>query len=235
QADGRSRHRSGLHQRCRSASVPPRPARASGLAAPAKASRVGLAEHSHPAWPRYVGVPMRGPDDLTHADAVRLRPRAAVALVVVAAVITACATGSSSGQGLAAPQRSVVPDPDYTRLCAPVGADSSSTCLRLTLQAIDTARAREGVRPMALPGDFASLTVPEQLFVAVDRERVDRGLAPFSGLSASLDAGAQRGAERARLPPRPGHDFTAAETEWIGAVDNGLDADFQWMYDDGPD
>lgn len=172
---------------------------------------------------------------MTHADAVRLRPRAAVALVVVAAVITACATGSSSGQGLAAPQRSVVPDPDYTRLCAPVGADSSSTCLRLTLQAIDTARAREGVRPMALPGDFASLTVPEQLFVAVDRERVDRGLAPFSGLSASLDAGAQRGAERARLPARPGHDFTAAETEWIGAVDNGLDADFQWMYDDGPD
>ena len=33
-----------------------------------------------------------------------------------------------------------------------------------------------------------------------------------------------------RVPPS-----APVSTEWIGAVDNGLDADFQWMYDDGPD
>ena len=40
---------------------------------------------------------------------------------------------------------------------------------------------------MALPADFPRLTVPEQLFVAIDRERVDRGLAPFTGLTAALE------------------------------------------------
>ena len=44
---------------------------------------------------------------------------------------------------------------------------------------------------MELPADFARLTVPEQLFVAIDRERVDRGLAPFTGLT-----------DRTRLPTR---------------------------------
>jgi hypothetical protein len=115
-----------------------------------------------------------------------------------------------------------------------VGGDSSNTCLRLTLQAIDTARAGEGLPPMELPGNFAQLSVPEQLFVALNRERVDRGLTPFSGLSAALDTDAQKGAASAQLPPNPGKDYTSVDAEWIGAVDNGLDADYQWMYNDGP-
>ena len=100
--------------------------------------------------------------------------------------------------------------PDYSDDCAPVGADTSGPCLRITLSAIDAARAEEGLRPMALPADFPRLTVPEQLFVAVDRERVDRGLAPFTGLTTALDAGAQNGADTARLPPRPGAAYGSA-------------------------
>ena len=59
---------------------------------------------------------------------------------------------------------------------------------------------------MVLPADFPQLTVPEQLFVAVDRERVDRGLAPFTGLTTALDAGAQKGRRRGAPPAtaRPG-------------------------------
>lgn len=133
------------------------------------------------------------------------------------------------------PSQSIVPTPDYSNSCAPVGGDSSSTCLRLTLEAIDAARAGEGLRPMMLPSDFAQLSVPEQLLVALDRERVDRGLAPFAGLSTALDADAQKGAGTAELPPRPGRDYASVDAEWIGAVDNGLDADYQWMYNDGPD
>ncbi len=190
---------------------------------------------------------MGGSDDLTGAARWRgLRhagrrsypaaPAAAVALAVsaLALMLAGCSNGGPTPKGLADPAHSVSPTPDYPDVCAPIGADTSNTCLRITLQAIDSARAAEGIAPMRLPADFAHLSVPEQLFVAIDRERVDRGLAPFAGLTAGLDTDAQRGAEGARLPPRPGRSYDAVDTEWIGAVDNGLDADYQWMYDDGP-
>jgi hypothetical protein len=165
--------------------------------------------------------------------------RAATALacaLVAAFALGACSsTPSNAGRALSDPSQSILPAPDYPDSCAPVGGDSSSTCLRLTLDAIDRARAGEGLGPMVLPADFAQLSVPEQLFVALNRERVDRGLAPFAGLTAALDTNAQDGAGRAQLPPGPGHAYAAVSAEWIGAVDNGLDADYQWMYDDGPD
>ena len=154
--------------------------------------------------------------------------------MALALLLAGCSSGEASNGGLADPAHSVAPAPDYPSTCAPVGADTTSTCLRVTLDAIDTARAAEGVRPMALPADFPGLTVPEQLFVAIDRERVDRGLAPFTGLSTALDADAQRGADAARLPARPGSAYGSVNTEWIGDVDNGLDADFAWLYNDGP-
>jgi hypothetical protein len=155
--------------------------------------------------------------------------------LVVALTLAACSSGPSSATGaLATPSNSVAPRPDYPNSCAPVGEDSSSTCIRLTLAAIDAARAAEGLPPMVLPADFARLSVPEQLFVVLNRERVDRGLTPFAGLSAALDANAQTGAAAAALPPAPGHDYRSVNAEWIGAVDNGLDADYQWLYDDGP-
>jgi len=150
-------------------------------------------------------------------------------------VLAGCTSGEQPAVGLGNPAHSVSPDPNYPDTCAPVGADTTGPCLRITLDAIDAARAKEGVRPMALPADFARLTVPEQLFVAVDRERVDRGLAPFTGLTNALNADAQRGADAARLPGRPGPAYGSVASEWIGDVDNGLDADFEWLYNDGVD
>ena len=181
-----------------------------------------------------LGHLMRGHDDLTDAAALRpFLPRVAgalgVALLLAAWPLSAGASGSAGN-----PPHSISPAPNYLNVCAPVGADTSLPCLRITLQAIDAARAREGVRPMLLPADFSQLTVPEQLFVAVDRERVDRGLAPFTGLAAALDATAQKGADALQAPPRLGRSWPSVGTEWINAVDNGLDADYQWMYNDGP-
>jgi hypothetical protein len=182
---------------------------------------------------------MGGPDNRTGGRVTRRRlARGATALASTLAVALALAACSSSpgnvASALSDPTQSILPAPNYPDSCAPVGADSSSTCLRLTLDAIDRARSGEGLGPMVLPADFAQLPVPEQLFVALNRERVDRGLAPFAGLTAALDTNAQKGAGTAGLPPGPGHDYAAVSAEWIGAVDNGLDADYQWMYDDGP-
>jgi len=158
----------------------------------------------------------------------------ALALAGAGAGAAGCTTRSGGVPALSDPARSVSPSPDYQSTCAPVGQDSSTTCLRITLQAIDTARSDEGLPPMALPADFSRLSVPEQLLVAIDRERVDRGLPPFAGLSTVLDQQAQRGATDLTLPPDPGRGYTSVATEWIGAVDNGLDAVYQWMYQDGP-
>ncbi len=159
-----------------------------------------------------------------------------VSVAVLAALGAACQAGAAQARrDQVDPSPSIRPSPNYTDICAPLGADTSSTCLRVTLDAIDTARAREGVRPMALPASFAQLSVPEQLFVVVDAERVDRGLAPFPGLSVSLDRDAQRAADRAELPARLGRGYSEVKQEWIGAIANGLDADYQWMYYDGPD
>ena len=57
---------------------------------------------------------------------------------------------------------------------------------------------------MVLPADFSQLTVPEQLFVAVNRERVDRGLAPFTGLATALDERRTEGSRRGAAPAAPG-------------------------------
>jgi hypothetical protein len=183
---------------------------------------------------------MPAPDDVTSAAGDRSRRHIAgvgaiASLLLVAVTLTSCSSGPSGGtSAIATPSGSIAPTPDYTNSCAPVGEDSSNTCIRLTLAAIDAARSAEELRSIALPADFAQLTVPEQLFVVLDRERVDRGLAPFAGLSTLLDADAQKGAATANLPPRPGRAYMAVGAEWIGAVDNGLDADYQWLYDDGP-
>ncbi len=162
------------------------------------------------------------------------RCRSARAALAAAAVCASFVVTTAVG-GAANPAKSVTPKPNYPNHCAPAGLDTSSICLRLTLAAIDAARAREGVRPMRLPADFAQLTPTEQLFVAIDAERVDRGLAPFVGMTAALDRLAQAGANRASLPARPTTaGYRRVELEWIGDVSNGLDADYQWMYFDGP-
>jgi hypothetical protein len=161
------------------------------------------------------------------------RSAKAIAITLTIGLLAGCSVGPAPDPS-ANPPASVRPSPDYTSICAPVGADSSSICLRLTLEAVDRARSAEGLGPMRLPADFPRLSVPEQLFVAIDRERVDRGLVPFSGLSGALDRAAQSAAEAGRLPARPASGAVADAAEWIGDVDNGLDAVYEWMYDDGP-
>jgi ribosomal protein L24E len=115
------------------------------------------------------------------------------------------------------------------------GVDNSPACIDFWLQAIDWARSREGVGPMVLPSNYASLTVPEQLLVVTDMERIDRGLAPFAGLNPSLNQVAQAGADAATDPSLINLPlaYTWAGANWAGGFPQVLFADYAFMYDDG--
>ena len=76
-------------------------------------------------------------------------------------------------------------------------------CQTVVLQAIDRARAAEGIGPLELPGDYTSLTTAQQLFVLADMERMSRGLPGFTGLSSQLDAPGGDGRLHRFRPQRP--------------------------------
>ena len=137
---------------------------------------------------------------------------------------------------------------------------SSPGCQSGELAAINAARAKEGVAAMVLPSNFNSLSSDDQLLVVIDLERVGRGLAPFAGIVAKLDSVAQKGTAPAGAPAGSFEDpsfprgFTvAAGTAFAwrcaasacggsgepgasiaaGGQINPLEADYDWMYDDG--
>src|ERR1700730_18520672 len=112
--------------------------------------------------------------------------------VALALLAGSCSHPSSSPSHIADPPASVPAMPDYTQSCSPSGADASVECTQVVLQSIDNARAKEHVGPMVLPSNCRKLSVPQQLFVALNRERVDRRLPPIAGLSDALTALGER-------------------------------------------
>ena len=128
-----------------------------------------------------------------------------------------CPPGSSGRCGRSPPRRptpgSAIPSttwrrsPTTRRTASPAGSTIPRPASTRCLQAINHAHALEGIRPMVLPADFAQLSIPDQLFVAVNLERVDRGLPAFGGLTTALNRNAQRGADTADDPPDPGRSY----------------------------
>jgi hypothetical protein len=98
------------------------------------------------------------------------------------------------------------------------------------LAEIDQARRAEGLGPMALPTDYPHLPAPEQILVVTNSERGSRGLPTFAGLTARLNYYAEAGARAHEDPSDP---TSAWASNWAGTSDP-LEADFLWMYDDGP-
>jgi hypothetical protein len=110
----------------------------------------------------------------------------------------------------------------------------TAACLSAASADIDTARAVEGIGPITLPTGFAALTVPQQLLVLANLERVDRGENPVLGLTSTLDGNAQTGANSDADPPFPAPFPGSYGTgNWAGGYASTLEADFGWMYDDG--
>ncbi len=118
-------------------------------------------------------------------------------------------------------------------LTACATAPAGPACTIRVLAAIDAARASEGVRPMRLPADYRTLSPAEQLLVVTDLERVDRGLVPAIGLSPSLNRRALAGARNGTDPELTPMFGNWAGSNWAGGYPSPLEADFEWMYDDG--
>ncbi len=119
------------------------------------------------------------------------------------------------------------------------GYTDGVACTNYVLAAINNARAVEGVRPMALPSNWFSLTTPEQLFVIADLERTARGLPPYVGINAALSADAQHAAATNSDPSSAAGFSMANDAQgspgfggaWAGGY-AVLAADYVWMYDD---
>jgi hypothetical protein len=118
--------------------------------------------------------------------------------------------------------------------CQTQPIDTSPACTRSLLAEINYGLSSEGLGPIALPSNWASDTVAEQIFVIVDLERVARGLQPFSGLSFIWNVDAEIGAFAPGDPPISGDNSWIA-AEWAGGTADvsPLAADYAWMYDDG--
>ncbi len=119
-----------------------------------------------------------------------------------------------------------------TRAMALACSNGPEPCQEAVLQAIDQARAAEGIGPLELPANFDSITTAEQLLVLANLERIDRGLPGFIGLSSKLDTLARSAALAGNDPNGP--SGTTWGSNWAGGEASALLADYDWVYDDGP-
>lgn len=154
-------------------------------------------------------------------------------LAAVVAAFAALGFASSAAAQSPVPNPSSNRTPSQSTLQACDSSATSQTCISDALADVNAARASEGVVPMVLPGDWDSLTIPQQLLVLSNLERIDRGLVAIEGLSASLDSYAQTGANDDQDPEEDPFPGTAETANWEGGYVSPLLSDFEWMYDDG--
>ena len=153
---------------------------------------------------------------------------ALLAAVASTAFLAPTALARTTGAALVDPPANIPRTPAMEQACS---AGPGQVCQQAVVGAIDEARAAEGVGPLQLPFYFTSLTFPQQILVLADKERVDRGLPGFMGLSAQLDTLARQGAASNTDPAGPsGVDWGS---NWAGGEASALLADYDWMYDDG--
>ena len=156
------------------------------------------------------------------------------AAAVVSLAPSAAATTNTTTPVAHQHEIGIVPPANPPANCTPLIAISPASGVPTkdsVLRAIDLCRRDEGVGPMVLPSNWAQLTPAEQMFVAVDLERVNRGEQPITGLNGHLDALARAGARAGADPVGPvGMAWGGVWDGWHNAL-AGVEA---MMYDDGP-
>ncbi len=172
---------------------------------------------------------------------------AAVAVVVPAAGAASASESAAAGavhRGTVPPGHPAVSLPNSALLTSCGPGDDGIACNQVALAAVNQARRtleKLGGMSFSLPA-YQKLSPVQQLFVVVNLERTERGLAPAVVLSRSLNKVAQAGARAGRDPamasvPRylpGGGRIVYVGANWSGGWVNPLGADYGWMYDDGP-
>jgi hypothetical protein len=154
-------------------------------------------------------------------------------LVIAAVVLPVVARFPAVGAAIvppANPASNISPSSTYQGPCGSLAAPNPACPAGLLT--IDADRYAEGLVPMSLPTNFATLSAAQQIFVLTNLERVDRGLAPVEGLSESLDNDAQVGADDDTDPAYPPYG-SGGGSNWSGG--DLFTSDANWMYDDGWD
>jgi hypothetical protein len=165
--------------------------------------------------------------------------RLAVALgatLVATLVPAAAAHAGPLNLTIADPATITTPSQQFIATCDGMATSQAANqaCDGVAIPEFNTARAKEGVKPLVLPEVFDTLSVPLQILTITNLERVDRGLAPVPGLSSYLNSLAQQGANAHDHPPFPALvGRTQVTVNWAG-TDSALLAAFMWMYWDGP-
>ena len=120
-------------------------------------------------------------------------------------------------------------------ICYQLG--QTAACDLQMLQAINHAHSVEGIPPISLPSDYATLPYDVQSFIIVNLERISYGETPITGITRSLDTAAVGGIVNSTDPtitPNPSYLYGS---DWYGATSpnsgNPLMADYVWMYMDG--
>lgn len=167
---------------------------------------------------RPVGLPIRTVQMTYGTSTAGRLPRLLTFLLVTAVVFGIWSSGALAA-GIVPPANPAA-DCDHS-------ADTNSVW---DVSSIDACRAREGIGPVVLPSNWSSLTPTQQTFVLINLERVNRGLAPIAGLSASLDTLAANGAVNQTDPPFPSTGEGGGI--WAGGG-SAFGADMMWLYDDG--
>jgi hypothetical protein len=156
---------------------------------------------------------------------------------VASAALVVMAAGPALASALATAHPSFNTTFASTTACAPTLAaqpNSSPACIGADLARIDAARAREGVRPMYLPANYPTLSGADQQFVVINLERVDRGLPAIVGLTTPVNVIAAGGANAGTDPGFPAAGLTWGGSIWAAGFPSTLEAEFAWMYNDGP-
>jgi hypothetical protein len=170
-------------------------------------------------------------------DTVLILRRASTCAAAVALAIPGVAilVSPATASGTSTPSSPTPASNSFNSACATIGRGASGQggCITAALKAFDAVRRGEHVGAMSLPTNFATESVPVQLFVLANVERVDRGLGPFSAMSPQLNARSLSAARADQDPtfasPLPG---TAAHSNWSAKGNSALLDTFDWMYDD---
>lgn len=167
---------------------------------------------------------------------VTAAPNATATATSVLRAVHIASSSPSKQAKIRDPRANLSAAPEFHTLCATEGPNNA-TCIKQSLAAINAAHAAEGVRRMILPTNYATLSLPVQTFIVTNLERVDRGLRPFLGLTAKLNASARQAAVAHADPSLFGAILNLLGIREYGSIWAGdfgpLASDYDWMYNDG--